>query len=431
MAVMRAGGIRSGAQPDTNGTHMTRPNSGKRSRRVLFVLGSGVSLKPCPSVAEITDKILTSDLVLDDWNSSNLEAADERSAVQGFLRVLRDDALRTVSHPNYEDLYSLCLRLQSYELSLRPDPGLTRFRDAVYRGTAHLHRRYLGGIVYGREPLAAICTRSRGFINEAVRQLLRPHTDAKGKLDLIVKSIKKYGEKHVDVLTLNHDLLLENALTEAGIGWTDGFDKAFSRERIDGFDTALPDNEHAFEFDCGAFLKRSLVRILKIHGGCDWYLCLSASGKWRPVKLGKDAQRSLYTTDYDQCLTLTGSTTKGDAYTRGVLGDINWESRRLLREHNRIVCSGYGWKDEAFNAMLKDWSDSREDARMLLLHGEGSIQEFEGLRKPWPWPNGWKTRSGWLKWHPKWLSDTTLCDLDEFCLMGRHSRAAQKRSKSK
>jgi hypothetical protein len=144
----------------------------------------------------------------------------------------------------------------------------------------------------------------------------------------------------------------------------------------------------------------------------------------------KSEASSLYKTDYDQCLTLTGSATKGDAYTRGVFGDLNWEARRLLREHNRIVCSGYGWKDEAFNAMLKDWSDSREDARMLLLHDELKIGEFEGLHKPWLWPSGWKTGSGWLKWHPQWLSDTTLCDLNKFCLMGGHSLAPQKRSKS-
>jgi hypothetical protein len=63
----------------------------------------------------------------------------------------------------------------------------------------------------------------------------------------------------------------------------------------------------------------------------------------------------------------------------------------------------------------------REEANMdrasieePLLHDEGRIEEFEGPGKPWPWPDGWKTGSGWLKWHPKWLSKTTLCDLDEF-----------------
>ncbi len=53
-----------------------------------------------------------------------------------------------------------------------------------------------------------------------------------------------------------------------------------------------------------------------------------------------------------------------------------------------------------------------------LLHDEGRVEEFEGLRKPWRWPDGWKTGSGWLKWHPKWLRKTTLCDLDEFCPIG-------------
>jgi|GEM_PF-3722474 len=150
------------------------------------------------------------------------------------------------------------------------------------------------------------------------------------------------------------------------------------------------------------------VRVLKIHGGCDWYLCEVKSGKWRPVKLIKGAETWRYSTDYEQCQTLTGSTTKGDSYTRGIFGNINWEARKLLREHSRIVCSGYGWKDEPFNAMLKYWSDYHDDARMLLLHDPANIHEFEGRNKPWLWPEDWKEVHGseWLRWHPAWLSDT-------------------------
>jgi hypothetical protein len=94
-----------------------------------------------------------------------------------------------------------------------------------------------------------------------------------------------------------------------------------------------------------------------------------APKRWSPLKLLEGADRWRYTTDYEESQTLTGSTTKGDSYTRGIFGDLNWEARKLLREHDRIVCSGYGWRDEAFNAMLKDWSDEHENRRMLLLHG--------------------------------------------------------------
>ena len=381
----------------------------QKAPRVLFVLGSGVSSKICPNVEKITEEVLETKNAPSDWNSSISEAADELHVVQGFLRALKDEAVQTLDKPNYEDLYSVCLRLENHELRLRPDPGLTRFRDTVFRSTAQFHRRYLGGCFYGNEPLAAICARSRGFINETVRELLRPKKKTQGELRLVLETIRVSGAEHVAVLTLNHDLLLEDALTDAGIAWTDGFDAPLSTD------------PKALQFDRDAFTKPGRVRVLKIHGGGDWYFCLLASGKWRPLKLLEGADRWQYTTDYDQSQTLTGSTTKGDSYTRGVFGELNWEARKLLREHDRIVCSGYGWRDEAFNAMLKDWSDEHEDARMLLLHDRAEIKEFEGRKKPWPWPDDWNKDGGssWVRWQPSWLSETRIEEINEKLFGGK------------
>lgn len=312
-------------------------------------------------------------------------------------------------NPTTKDLYSLCLRLENHELRLRPDPGLTRFRDTVFRSTAQFHRRYLGGCFYGSAPLAAISARSRGFINETVRQLLRPHRETQGELQLVVKTIRAYGPEHVDILTLNHDLLLEDALTKAEISWTDGFDARLSTD------------PKALRFDREAFSKPGRVRVLKIHGGCDWYLCLMAPKRWSPLKLLEGADRWRYTTDYEESQTLTGSTTKGDSYTRGVFGELNWEARKLLREHDRIVCSGYGWRDEAFKGMLKDWSDEHKEARMLLLHDQANIREFEGRNKPWPWPDDWKEDGGssWVRWQPSWLSETRIEAINEKLFGGK------------
>jgi hypothetical protein len=381
----------------------------QKAPRVLFVLGSGVSSGICPGVEKITAAVLETKIAPSDWNTSILEAADELHAVQGFLRALRAEAVQTIDKPNYEDLYSLCLRLENHELRLRPDPGLTRFRDTVFRSTAQFHRRYLGGCFYGSAPLAAISARSRGFINEPVRRLLRPHRETQGELQLVVKAIRAYGPEHVDILTLNHDLLLEDALTKAEISWTDGFDARLSTD------------PKALQFDRAAFTEPRRVRVLKIHGGCDWYLCLMAPKRWSPLKLLEGADRWRYTTDYEESQTLTGSTTKGDSYTRGIFGDLNWEARKLLREHDRIVCSGYGWRDEAFNAMLKDWSDEHENRRMLLLHDRAEIKEFEGRNKPWPWPDDWNKDGGssWVRWQPSWLSETRIEAINEKLFGGK------------
>jgi hypothetical protein len=109
---------------------------------------------------------------------------------------------------------------------------------------------------------------------------------------------------------------------------------------------------------------------------------------------------------------LTGVTTKTSAYTRGIFGDLYIEARKLMREHKTIICSGYGWKDEGFNWMIKEWAENDLNRRLLLLH-DRERDDFEN-KKPWIWPNEWKWKSqtGWLRWHPNWLCHTTFPEIE-------------------
>ena len=226
------------------------------------------------------------------------------------------------------------------------------------------------------------------------------------KLSLITEAIAQLGPANVNVITLNHDLLLERTLEKSELPWTDGFENENLK------------HENRFEFLPEKFRDASRTRVLKIHGSVNWFYAGSNELGWKcwkipyPWKVDPDDQISI---DYETSQFLTGSTTKALAYTKGTFGAIHCAACRLLEESPIIVCSGYGWKDLPFNEMLRDWSKYHQEPRMWLLHSEDRIKEFEGKKKPFFWPDDWSRSesNSWLKWHPEFLGNTRWKDLSQ------------------
>ena len=152
----------------------------------------------------------------------------------------------------------MCKQLYDWEIGINRDPALTQFRDHIYRKTAQFWKFFDGGHYFGRKPLATIARKSSILINEVIRflisqALLNHANDDLVRLKLISDAIAKYGAANVDVLTLNHDSLVEKLLADE-IPWTTGFDSAISQ---DGDVT---------NFSPDSFRDKSRVRIVKLHG---------------------------------------------------------------------------------------------------------------------------------------------------------------------
>lgn len=94
-------------------------------------------------------------------------------------------------------------------------------------------------------------------------------------LDLILELAQSDQIERLDIITLNHDTLVEQLLTENKIPFVDGFGEQDGSVRW--FDDALFDAADA------------RVRIVKPHGSVNWYSFL-IDGRERPAKLeGLDA----------------------------------------------------------------------------------------------------------------------------------------------
>jgi hypothetical protein len=401
--------------------------SGKASgqRKILFVLGSGVSSRICPNVKELTDIVLSPD---PKWFGYDQD--EEFEAIVGFLKVLEEHAKPTTGECTYEDLFSMCDQLAKWELKRVPDPALRLFRDEIFEKSekqwafyAQEEKCYLKN-----QPLAAIAQKAQHAIHTVIRQELIGKSNPRKQLNLISEAIKKLDSENVDILTLNHDCLVEALLDREGIKWTDGFDPQISQ---DG---------DVINFDARAFKDRTRIRIVKLHGGCDWYYAGTSIENFRWVKADSnkridqcvDHNSAKFTDDPNTKPTLTGTTTKTASYVEGIHAELYLEARKLLKEYDRIICSGYGWNDSGFNVMLHEWATNqkwhlkeRRYPRLLLLHQRKALKEFNEETKPhiqWFWPNNLETdpskdwpddHSQWMRCYPKWLSCTRFSEIEE------------------
>ena len=394
---------------------MSDREEASKSRRVLFVMGSGISLiSGAPDVRRLTEQILSADRELIPRWFQGVGGDEEVCSILSFLKLLKDEHERSGEEANYEDLFSLCQKLYEHEVGMATDGSIIRFRDHIYRESAHLWRFYKDGGYLGEAPLGAIAGRATFLIADCLKTILNSFRNPQG-LNLVTETVKALGAKSVDVVTLNHDRLLEYHLGANDVEYTCGFDPSTNR-----------DGEVDF-FDETAFISANKVRVIKLHGSCEWLRLRKKVSEettlWRWGLANETAEWHEYLKDADgnhladssfERSILTGSTTKTTAYTRGIFGDLYIEARKLMREHDTIICSGYGWKDDGFNWMIKEWAERDLGRRLILLH-DRERDDFEN-RKPWLWPDGWRWGNplGWLNWHPRWLSDTSFSDIENY-----------------
>ncbi len=408
---------------------MSEPSQGTNGRKVLFLLGSGVSSGICPDVGSLIQSTLNPD---PKWFGYDQD--EEFEAIVGFLKVLNAHAMPMIGKCTYEDLFSMCDQLAKWDLKLVPDPALRLFREEISEKSkkhwtfyAQEEKCYLQD-----HPLAAIALKAQHAIHVVIRKALIGKIDPRKQLDFISEAISKLGTENVDVLTLNHDCLVEALLDREGIKWTDGFDPEISQ---DG---------DVINFDARAFNDRKRIRIVKLHGGCDWYYAGTSIENFRWIKsptdteieMCRDASREDFYADDETAPTLTGTTTKTSAYTEGIHAALYLASRKLLNQHEHIICSGYGWNDYGFNKMLLEWAkhqlwheDKRRLPQLLLLHKDDNLGEFahpknsqHARRNLWFWPQQWKENLSqpwrgipldWMRCHKKWLACTHFSEIEE------------------
>lgn len=397
---------------------------------MILFLGSGVSLASgLPSVMKITEQLLDGAYCFDPADSGFFCAAGDEQGrrvkvlddEQHLLKILAkidkhylDTAAPYVSGTSfkrsgsiyrsmtsYEDLFQMCTQIKQNGLGLTEDVMTSAFVDKVERDAEGLLD---GDCVEARLiALYHLASRAAGFIEWLVAEYLE--ADTINGLDLVVELARDPGIERLDIITLNHDTLVEQLLRQNDIPFADGFGPA--------------DGDFRF-FDDGAYDKESAkVRILKPHGSVDWYRvrgvsypavfcgsnlydCRLASGVQKHI----DIKTPAFLSDPGKILT----------YNRGIFSEIFYRMHQSFKQHSSLVMSGYGWGDTALNFRIINWLDYSDRNAMLLLHRnpdeliDRSMQLAEVYRA--------YVDKGRINLSETWLSEANLADVHGFINRG-------------
>ena len=301
---------------------------------MILFLGSGVSLASgLPGVSEIQKALLNIEdnprvlklytllLELDTAYLKHSAPFKYPSGQSGYTGQIFRAAT------TYEDLFYLLDQIVINAEGLKADVMVEAFSDLVRKkGRAFLKgQRKIDKAI----DLHRLATQARDLIEQTVAELL--HATAVRGLDLILEIIHSDEVKELHIVTLNHDTLVEQLLTENHINYCDGFGQPIGDVRWYGDDYDPDMNVH----------------IIKPHGSISWWR-QAGYNLLQPVLLS-DTQTTTWQDNEGRAITnirtipafLTG-VSKVFSYNRGIFAEQQYHFLQLLRSTTRIVMSGYG-----------------------------------------------------------------------------------------
>jgi hypothetical protein len=378
--------------------------------KLLIFLGAGVSVPSrLPTAMELTDRLFR----------PLASETDEALQVQGLLKLLREydtaDIQRVGLYPagegvrasgainrgeasTYEDLFFLCQQIYLWCIGLSDNSQTTAFLETVERQAGHLLKA--GTFEERIIELSKLGRPACAYIEAVAAETLRGNYVA--GLDLLLELAAEPSIEELNVVTLNHDTLVEQFLSASGVEYTDGFGEP------DG-DVRWSD-EQLYE---DASVR---VRVLKLHGSVNWY-SFDYQGRWKTAVLvgddptcvrdssGKELRAERFSPSF-----LSGLN-KSVSYHRGIYADVHFRFLQLLRRCDRMIMSGYGWGDTAINFQLETWLDSLRGNKLILLHEEPQTLIDKSVIMAASY-DGW-LRSGRLVVLEQWFGETHLSHLTD------------------
>lgn len=385
----------------------------------MLFLGSGISLPTgLPDLSEITAQLFQkewhkhSDQTFYPGPSPNPhDQGDEYVfVVKSFLKLLNEFSApylldRRSAKTNYEDIYYLCRQIVDNERLEIDNPAIEPFVRIIRRKSKCLISQLSDS--YHSVDLAELASNAMVYINCVIYYALYTNKMPIG-LGLICELAKVC--KALDIVSLNHDLLIENELNTNKIEFVDGFGKPNSDVRL---------------FDSRLFDKRTpSIKLYKLHGSINWHrfqdevsqgghkkyvdrYCASLN---RDFQHSKSGRRRLLFLNYTPIF-LTGTYNKLSDYNFGIIRHIQTKFEKAITQHNIIIMSGYGWNDRGINGQLFDWLFSSSHKRIILLHKDPEKKIKEESRSGM-WHRYDKLVSeGRLIPIKKWLSEISLDEI--------------------
>ena len=350
-----------------------------RKAPVSLLLGSGTSIPAqLPSVEALTQRVLSGEGVWKNSDDNYYLHADEQPAelrrrhyvatVIDFLQQLRaqcDTYYQSASparRMNYEDLFYLAKQISDSESGEVDNPAVGPLVETLrskFEDTGNTNEDAFDN----GWTLFRLSREAEKYVLCVVWQLLVRDPGNLNHLDCVIDLIKSTEAREVHSFTLNHDTVLERALSAASIQFNDGFG-----ESIEGVRYWEP-----------TYFERPSLRVdlLKVHGSINWF-------SFPPNEMAPGIESIGIPESWDFWHTssptgqlqwpregtpeiLLGTFNKMLAYTSRVYADIYFHFRRFLSGSTRLVISGYGFGDKAINTQIIEWLHLSPDRQILLI----------------------------------------------------------------
>lgn len=397
-------------------------------KQAAFFFGSGISVPSgLPRVYDITNAIFD-----DDWhftsckrffpgknhNPAFIDSTTPR--VVEFLGIVKEFASEYISklpewgngpEPHYEHLYSLVEQAHLVSTSHVANLAVVEFSDRLKNSVSNISNDFRG-IGPGAGEFADLCETACEFIHWVVHHYLSKRVKSKG-LDVIPAVAKSVDQ--LDIITLNHDTLVEDELSSYGIDFEDGF----SPVKIDG---GLNIKGDLTPFN--NWPGKTSVSIIKLHGSLNWQLFEfnDFDGKGEKVrqyaKFKKDPDHCR--DEYNNLVTpvkwksafLSGTVVKEQYYITPFWWELQNEFNRKINDHRFLIFCGYGFQDPGVNIKINQWLHNLDTTkRQLVILTPESEDEF---LKPKPY---WIKRAydnSQIQFVGKYLQDCRIDDLANY-----------------
>lgn len=335
-----------------------------KKKRIAFLLGAGAS-QACgmPGTVELTEVTLSK--IKNHYRNvspetQNKSLGDPARFLEIILKELvehHDSCAKPV--PNYEHVYDLANELSKVwhkDHASTLAVALTRrfSQEYPYEFTQFVDNYDLG------QDMAS--TNIKWAIELYVSEILfEKEREANLKaLDWLVHACEDSEMDVRDVITLNHDNILENLFLKNEIPIITGFEIK---------------NEHGLRWD-NRMLDNSFppLRILKLHGSIDWHRPKRDKSKFFP-----DVYQYIYKDREDFAIFLqrrlepfflTGAMNKTSEYTQGIFWELLIRFEESLRRSDLLIVCGYSFGDQGINHIIFNWLDQTLGNRVLTLTDE-------------------------------------------------------------
>ena len=368
-------------------------------KKAAFFFGSGVSIPSgLPRVDDITNAIFE-----DDWfftsckrfaqgrNTNPAFVDNTTSKVIKFLGIVKSMADEYIaklpewqngSKSHYEHLFSLVEQAYLVSISHVANLAVVEFALRLQAASKNITKGFRGS-GGGDDEFTDLCETTCDFLHWVVHHHLSKNVSRLG-LNVVPEVAKSVDQ--LDIITLNHDTLLEDELAHSGVGFEDGF----SPNNKDG-----SSNEKGDLTPFNGWSGNNSVSVFKLHGSLNWQLFEFENWDGEGARVRQYAK---FSKDPDHCKDehgnlvtpvewksafLSGTIVKERQYIKPFWSELQNEFNQRIKDHQFIVFCGYGFQDPGINIKINQWLHDLGPKKQMVILTPDSPSKFLEKKPYW------------------------------------------------